>query len=93
VGIGNVEAQSRRCFEIISEALARAGASLGDVVRTRMILMRIDDFETVARVRKEYVGDAKTVDTIMQVSRFVNPDWLIEIEADAVIADPKAWGT
>ena len=93
VGIGDVEAQTRRCFEIISEALARAGASLGDVVRTRMILTRIDDFETVARVRKEYVGDAKPVDTIMQVSRFVNPDWLIEIEADAVIADPKAWST
>ncbi len=91
VGIGDIEAQTRRCFEIIAESLAGAGASLGDVVRTRMILTRIEDFETVARVRKEYVGGVKPVDTIMAVSRFVNPEWLIEIEADAVLTDQKAW--
>ncbi len=91
VGIGDIEAQTRRCFEIIAEALAGAGASLNDVVRTRMILTRIDDFEMVARVRKEYVGEAKPVDTIMAITRFVNPEWLIEIEADAVLTDPEAW--
>ena len=69
----------------------RPRGALEDAVRTRMILTRIDGFATVARVRKEWVGDAKLVDTIMQVSRFVNPDWLIEVEADAVIADPGAW--
>ncbi len=93
VGVGDIEAQTRRCFEIISEALAGAGAVFEDVVRTRMILTRIDDFEIVARVRKEFVGDAKPVDTIMQVSGFVNPDWLIEVEADAVIAHSGAWRT
>ncbi len=91
VGIGDIEAQTRRCFEIIAEALAGAGASLNDVVRTRMILTRIDDFETIARVRKEYVGEAKPVDTIMAITRFVNPEWLVEIEADAVLTDPEAW--
>ncbi len=87
VGIGDIEAQTRRCFDIIAEALDGAGASFADVVRTRMILTRIEDFETVARVRREYIGDAKPVDTIMQVTRFVNPDWLIEVEADAILAD------
>lgn len=91
VGVGDVEAQTRRCFDIIGEALQGAGASLHDVVRTRMMLMRIEDFQTVARVRKEYVGAAKPVDTIMQITRFVNPDWLVEVEADAVISHESAW--
>jgi enamine deaminase RidA (YjgF/YER057c/UK114 family) len=92
VGVGDPQAQARRCFEIVAEVLAQAGASLGDVVRTRLILTRIEDFEAVARVRKEFVGSVKPVDTIMQVTRFVNPDWLVEVEADAVIAAPGAWG-
>jgi enamine deaminase RidA (YjgF/YER057c/UK114 family) len=86
VGIGEIETQTRRCFEIIGEALEAAGAGFGDVIRTRMLLTRIDDFETVTRVRKEYVGVTKPVDTIMQVAGFVNPEWLIEIEVDAMIA-------
>lgn len=56
-----------------------------DVVRTRILLTRIEDWEAVARVRGEYFRDIRPVDTIMQVSRFIRPDWLIEIEADAVI--------
>ncbi len=91
VGMGNAAAQARRCFEIIAEALESAGASLDDVVRTRMFLTRIEDFEAVARVRKDFVGAVKPVDTIMQIDRFVNPDWLVEIEADAVISAPDAW--
>ena len=86
VGVGDVEAQARRCFDIAAEALRKAGAGLEDVVRTRMLLTRIEDFKLVAAVRKEYVGSAKPVDTIMQVSRFVDPDWLIEIEVDAIVA-------
>jgi enamine deaminase RidA (YjgF/YER057c/UK114 family) len=91
VGKGDPAAQARRCFEIIREALEGAGASLDDVVRTRLILTRIEDYEAVAAVRKEFVGHVKPVDTIMQIDRFVDPDWLLEIEADAVIADATAW--
>ncbi len=91
VGAGDPAAQARRCFEIIGEALERAGASLDDVVRTRTLLTRMDDFEAVAAVRKEFVGHVKPVDTIMQVDRFVDPDWLVELEVDAVIADSTAW--
>lgn len=88
-GIGDVEAQARRCFDIIADALNKAGASLEHVVRTRLLLTRIEDFETVAKVRKEYVGIAKPVDTIMQVVGFVNPEWLLEVEADAIIPDDQ----
>lgn len=91
VGVGDVEAQTRRCFDIISTALSDAGSSLDEVVRTRMILTRIEDFPVAADVRKSYVGHVRPVDTIMQVVRFVNAEWLIEVEADAVIADRDIW--
>lgn len=86
VGVGDASAQTRRCFAIIQMALEKAGASLSDVVRTRMMLTNITDFEAAAAVRKEFVGDVRPVDTIVEVSRFINPEWLIEIEADAIIA-------
>ena len=85
VGIGDVAAQTRRCFEIIQSALESAGASLSDVVRTRMMFTDISHFEAAAAVRKEYVGQVRPVDTIVEVSRFVNTDWLIEVEADAIV--------
>jgi enamine deaminase RidA (YjgF/YER057c/UK114 family) len=58
-----------------------------DVVRTRVILTNIDDWKRVIEVRAEYFKDIRPVDTIMQVSRFVNPEWLVEFEADAVVSD------
>lgn len=89
VGIGDVSAQAERCFEIIGDALGRAGSGWHDVVRTRLILTNIDDWKTVVGVRAKYCRVAKPVDTIMQVSRFVNPEWLVEVEADAVVADEE----
>jgi len=88
VGIGNATLQAERCFEIIGDALERAGAGWRDVVRTRLILTDIEDWRAVVEVRKKYCREAKPVDTIMQVSRFVNPEWLVEVEVDAVIAEP-----
>ena len=85
VGKGDPGAQARRCLEIIKEALERAGASLQQVVRTRTLLTRIDDWQAVAAVHGEYFGAIRPANTIMQVSRFIDPDWLIEFEADAVI--------
>lgn len=87
VGIGDVKAQTRKCIEIIKAALEQAGAGLEDVVRTRIILTNIDDWKSVVEVRSHYFKKIKPVDTIMQVSRFVNPEWLIEIEADAIISE------
>ncbi|MVO17743.1 RidA family protein [Parasedimentitalea huanghaiensis] len=86
VGVGNVAAQTRQCLEVIKTALEQAGSGLHDVVRTRIILTNIDDWKAAIDVRKEYFADVRPVDTIMAVDRFVNPEWLIEIEADAVIA-------
>ena len=71
-------------------ALERAGASLDDVIRTRAMLTHVEDFAAVAAVRKEvFGGRVRPVDTIVEVSRFVNPEWLIEIEVDAMIADSE----
>ena len=87
VGIGDPAAQARQCLETIRLALERAGARLEDVVRTRMLLTRIADWQEIAEVRGEYFKDIRPVDTVMEVSRFINPDWLVEIEVDAIIGD------
>ena len=85
VGPGDAGAQAQRCFEIIGEALERAGSGWHDVVRTRLLLTDIDDWKTVVNVRAKYCMAAKPVDTIMQVAGFVNPEWRVEVEADAVV--------
>lgn len=87
VGVGDVAAQTRQCIEIIKAALEQAGSGLHHVVRTRVILVNIDDWKAAIDVRKEYFSDVRPVDTIMAVSRFVNPEWLVELEADAVMSD------
>lgn len=81
----DIAAQARRCFAIIGEALARAGSGPADVVRTRTLLVDITDQPAVSAVRKEWLGDSMPVDTIVEVSRFVHPDWRLEIEVDAII--------
>jgi enamine deaminase RidA (YjgF/YER057c/UK114 family) len=87
VAIGDVEKQSRRCLEIAQEALEKLGVSLKDVIRTRILLTRIDDWEKVAKVHGEFFSQIKPASTVMQVSRFVDPDWLVEIEVDAVVGE------
>lgn len=88
VAKGDPAAQARRCLEIIKEALERAGTTLDHVVRTRTLLTRIEDWQAVAAVHGEFFGTIRPANTIMQVSRFIDPDWLVEFEADAVVADP-----
>src|SRR5262245_17742337 len=87
VGIGDPVAQARRCLEIIKDALERAGTSLDHVVRTRTLLTRIDDWQAVAAVHGEFFGTIRPANTIMQVSRFIDPEWLVEFEVDAVVSD------
>ena len=87
VGKGDPSAQARRCLEIIKEALERAGTSLAHVVRTRTLLTRIDDWQAVAAVHGEFFGAIRPANTIMQVSRFIDPDWAVEFEADAVVSE------
>jgi enamine deaminase RidA (YjgF/YER057c/UK114 family) len=85
VGVGDPAAQARRCFEISRLALEQLGASLRDVIRTRIILTRIEDWRVVAEVHGEFFRDIRPVNTIMQVTRFIDPEWLIETEVDAVV--------
>ncbi len=87
VGKGDPAAQARRCIEIIRTALEQAGASLSDVIRTRILLTRIEDWESVGQVHGEFFGTIRPANTVMQVTRFIDPEWLVEIEADAVIDD------
>ena len=85
VAPGDAAAQARRCFEIVQAALEQLGASLADVTRTRILLTRIEDWEAVAMVHGKFFKDVRPVNTIMQVVRFIDPDWLVEVEADAII--------
>ena len=85
VGVGDPAAQTRQCLETIKAALEQADASLNDVVRTRMLLTRIEDWQLIAKVRGEYFKDIRPVDTVMEVKGFINKEWLVEIEVDAVV--------
>lgn len=86
VGVGDVFAQTTRCFEIIKDALEAAGSGLHDIVRTRVILTDINNWKQAVEARNVYCRDARPVDTIMAIDRFVNPEWLVEIEVDAYVA-------
>jgi enamine deaminase RidA (YjgF/YER057c/UK114 family) len=85
VAPGDAAAQARRCFEIVRDALHKAGSSLDDVVRTRVLLTSIEDWEAVGKVHGEFFAGIRPANTIMQISRFIDPDWLVEVEVDAVI--------
>jgi enamine deaminase RidA (YjgF/YER057c/UK114 family) len=85
-GPTDIEGQSRHCLETIREALHGAGASLDDVIRTRVLLVDIDHWKVVGQVHGEFFGSVRPAMTVMQVSRFIDPAWLVEIEADAVLA-------
>ncbi|MFH1108509.1 MAG: RidA family protein [Planctomycetota bacterium] len=82
---GDAARQARRCLEIIRDALAQAGASLSDVIRTRTLLLHIEDWEAVGAVHGEFFKDIRPTNTVMQVVRFIDAEWLVEFEADAVV--------
>jgi isochorismate pyruvate lyase len=81
---GDAGAQARRCFEIIDRALRELGADVSYLVRTRMFVTDIDQWEAYARAHKEYCGEHPPATTMVEVRRLIHPDMLIEIEADAV---------
>jgi enamine deaminase RidA (YjgF/YER057c/UK114 family) len=87
VAVGDPAAQTRAIMEIIAKALEDAGASLEDVIRTRIYLTDIAHWEAAGRVHGEFFADIRPASTMIEVSRFINPDWLVEIEADAVIGE------
>ena len=86
--VGDPYRQAQRCIEIIKRALEQAGAGLEHVVRTRMFVTDISHWEAIARAHREAFADVMPATTMVEVAMLIDPDMLVEIEADALIDRP-----
>jgi enamine deaminase RidA (YjgF/YER057c/UK114 family) len=84
VGKGDPYAQTIQTFKTIEAALRQAGVSLADVVRTRIYMANIDQWQEVGRAHGEVFGNIRPATTMVEVKRLIDPDMLVEIEADAI---------
>jgi enamine deaminase RidA (YjgF/YER057c/UK114 family) len=85
VGVGDPAAQTRRCIEVIRIALGKAGAGLEDVIRTRCFFTRQSDWEAIGRAHGEAFGNIRPASTMAIVKGLIDDEWLVEIEADAIV--------
>ena len=86
VGEGDAYVQAKQCLKVIEDALEKAGADLGDVLRTRIFATDIELWPEIARAHQEAFGDVMPATSMVEVSRLIDPAMLVEIEADAIVA-------
>lgn len=86
VGLNNVYEQTKCCIEIMKEAIEKAGGSLEDVIRTRIMLVDMSTWKEAAKAHGEFFSEIRPACTFVEIKGLINKEWLIEMEADCVLS-------